>query len=130
MTARARRHIQKLVNGQQGSILLESLIAVALLVTVLSAAVYGVSVGSKATGTVHDVNTAQNIARSQMEYALNAAYCPPPCSYSVISVPTGYIVTASAETFPGADTNMEYVIVTVSRDGESLARMRGIKVNR
>jgi hypothetical protein len=110
--------------------LLESVVAVALLVTVLSAAVHGVAAGSKATRTVHTVNTAQNIARSQMEYTLDDTYCAPPCSYPTINAPTGYTITAQAEAYPGGDENLQYVVVTVYRGGEALARMRGIKVNR
>ncbi len=119
-----------LLRHQQGSMLLEALVVVGLLVGALSMAIQGLGAGSRGIGIVHDLTTAQNIARSQMESTYNAVYCPPPCSYQPISVPAGYTVTAEAQSFGGTDTNVEQIVVTVRRDGESLVQLRGMKVNR
>ena len=120
----------RLLRHQRGGVLLEALIAVGLLATVLSFAVQGLATGSRATGTVRDLTTALNLARSQMEHTLNAVYCAAPCSYPVAAVPAGYAVTVEALPFPGADADLEYVLVTVRKDGESLAQIRRIKVDR
>ncbi|MDA1215512.1 MAG: hypothetical protein O2812_01380 [Chloroflexi bacterium] len=120
------------LQGQRGGVLLEALIAVTLLSSVLTMAVQSSATGSRAVSTVHELNTAQNIARSQLEYALNEAYCAPPCSYTSIAVPTGFSVTAEAEVFPGGDANIEYVQVTVSSavTAEELIQIQGVKANR
>jgi hypothetical protein len=70
------------LQGQRGGVLLEALIAVTLLSTVLTMAVQSSATGSRAVSTVHELNTAQNIARSQLEYALNEVYWAPPYGLS------------------------------------------------
>ncbi len=115
---------------QKGSVILEAVIAVAILAFVLVAAARALSAGSIGVNTVNNHTTAQNLARSQLAYAQGETYCAPPCSYPTIVPPTGYTITASATSFLGADTHLEYVTVTVSRDGGSVVQITGIKVNR
>src|SRR5690606_21571454 len=114
----------------QGGLLLESLIAVALLSTVLIMALVGLSTASGANASVHKLTIAQNIARSQLEDTLGQPYCAPPCSYLAVDVPDGYSVTADAESFLGADVNLQYVVVEVDFSGQLLVRLKGIKTNR
>jgi hypothetical protein len=108
----------------------EGVIAVGILGTAMALAVQGLATGSRGMGTVRDLTTAQNIARSQLEYTMSGAYCAAPCSYPTVTVPDTYTVTSEAETFLGADTNLGYVVVTVSKGGVPLVQVRTIKVNR
>jgi hypothetical protein len=123
------RRVLRLSGGQRGGALVEALVAVSLLAGVFTMALQGLATGSRAMGTIGDLTAAQNIARSQLEYALNAAYCTPPCSFSTIAAPTGYTVTANAEAYPG-ETTLAYVVVTVSKDGHVLTQIKRLRADR
>ena len=115
--------------GEKGALLLESLVAVGLLVTVLSATVVGLSTASINVRVNEERTTAQNIARSQLEYTMNDTFCAAPCSYPTIATPTGFTVTSEAVDYNG-DSNLETFIVTVYRDGQAVVSIEGIKANR
>jgi len=118
------------LRNQVGSIFLETVIAVGILGTILSVSIHVLATGSRGVSTVEAMNTAQSIARSQMEYVRGLSYCPPPCSYSTIDVPAPYMVTAEAQPYIESDPNLEYVVVTVHREGKTLTRLKEIRVNR
>jgi hypothetical protein len=115
---------------QRGGMLLEALASAAILASVLSTAAKGLATGSRGVSTVHNLTTAQNLARSQMVYSLGDTYCAVPCTYSLIPAPPGYVVTADTQAFPGSDANLQYVVVTVSLDGKTLANIKALKANR
>lgn len=127
-----RRGLQRLLRNQRGALLLEALIAVALLTSVMSAAVAGLSTGSIAVGITDEKVTTNNIARSQLEYTLNDAFCAAPCTYAVMpsTLPAGYTVTSEAVAYSPPDPNLETLVVTVYRDGQAIAVVKGIKANR
>ncbi len=127
---RSGRSSRRFLRDQRGGLLMEAVLAIGILTGVLSFAVQGVATGSKGMKTVRYLTTAQNIARSQMEYTLNSAYCAAPCAYPTVTVPSTYSVTAEAEAFMGADSNLGYVVVTVSKDDVVLVRIKSVKVNR
>jgi len=111
---------------------LEALVGVVLLSTVLTAAVVGLSAGSRGMAIVQERVTAQNIARSQLEYTMDeasdsAVYCTTPCIYtSTGGLPPGYTVISQALDYNG-DPNVQKIVVTVYRDGQVVASMEGIK---
>jgi len=125
-----RRWLQRLFRNQRGGLLLESLVAIGLLTTVFSAAVSGLSTGSRGVATFHEITTAQNLARSQLQKTNNDPYCAAPCSYTAIATPPGYTVTAEAQVYSGADANLETIVVTVYHEGQPVASVEGIKANR
>ena len=125
-----RRWAQALLRNHRGSMLLESVIAVGILGTVLSTSIHVLATGSRAIGTVQALTTAQGIARSQFEYTKSNSYCAPPCNYATIDVPVPYTVTAEAQIYSETDTNLEYVVVTVYKNGKSLTQIKEIRVNR
>ncbi len=110
--------------------LIEALLAIGLLATVLGATVTGLATGERGVGTFDNVTTAYNIARSQLEYSLNDTYCAPPCTYTTITTPAGYSVTADAQVYTGADTNLSTIVVSVYQGGELVATVKGVKANR
>ncbi len=126
------RWLQRLLRNQRGALLLEALVAVALLSTVLSAAAIGLSTGGQGLTTVDERVTAQSIARSQLEYTMDeasdsAVYCAAPCSYTSIGgLSPGYTVTTEALDYNG-DPNVQKIVVTVYRDGQAIASLEGIK---
>ncbi|MFQ5934463.1 MAG: hypothetical protein ACE5KI_07455 [Dehalococcoidia bacterium] len=119
-----------LLRNQHGALLLESLIAIGLLATVLAASIAGLSTGSTGVGTVHELTTAQNIARSQLEHTLNEPFCAAPCTYPSISTPTGYTVTSEAVDYDPPDPNLEQIIVSVFHESKLVLTIKGVRSNR
>ena len=122
--------------GEKGVALLEVLVSVALLGTVLSVGVQGLAVGNKGVSIVEEITTGENIARSQLAYTMNDPFtllssCGTPCYYPTMpALPQGYTLTSEALDFAGADENLQTIVVTVSRHGEPVARVEGLKANR
>jgi Tfp pilus assembly protein PilV len=121
----------KLHRAEEGVGLVEALIAVAILGLALTALLSAVSTGSLATSRTEERVTAENMARSELEYIKSLPYATPPCSYDTVTPsPGGYAVTADAEAIPDADDNIEKIIVTVTRNGDTLLRVEDYRVNR
>ena len=83
----------KLRCGEEGVGLVETLIAVAILGLALTTLLSAVSTGSLATSRSEERVTAENMARSQLEYTKSLPYQPPPASYAAVTPsPGGYAV--------------------------------------
>ena len=70
---------------------------------------------------------AENIARNQIETILAAPYQDPPYSYTPISTPSGYAVTADALVMVGGDTNVATIVVTVTLKGAPLLTLESVR---
>jgi len=108
----------------------ETLIAVAILGTAIVAFVVSLSVGSLAVNALDKETIAQGLAQTQMEYIKNYLYDPGATTYPILTPPATYSVTVSVSAVPGADTNIQKITVTVSKDGVSLVTVTDYKVNR
>lgn len=116
--------------NQGGVGLVETLVAVAVLGTAVVAFAVALSAGSIAVGEHDGQATAQGLAQSQLEYSKSAAYVPGAVSYPLLNAPEGYGLTVGVIEVPGADGDIQKIAVTVSRDGETIIRVEGYKVNR
>jgi type II secretory pathway pseudopilin PulG len=117
--------------GDRGFILVEALMAVAVVSIGLVAAI--TALGSSTRATTHEVVRLQadSIAKSQMEDVRSQPFAIAPTTYaSLISLPAGYTTTAEAEAIDGAPTNIQMIIVTVTYEGREMRVLEGVKVNR
>ena len=106
--------------GCQGGFLLETVVAVAIFTLVGTAAVSGLSM-TQTTGAKAEVRSiAENVSRNQMEYLFSLPYQLPPSWYPTVTPPAGYSVSAEAQEYVPGDSNVEKVVVTVTRDGQDL----------
>ena len=105
--------------GQRGVTLLESLLALGLLALVVAGSMGALTTSHRASGVVFSQNTAENLARTQMEYVLSLPFQTPPSTYPPLPTPGGWTVTAEGRTVPGADMNLEEIWVTVSHQGRA-----------
>ncbi len=125
------KKFKHLDSGQQGFGLVESLISVAILGTAGFMLISSLSTGMIAVGIYHERVTAENIARTQMEYTVspNQIYLEDITSYPAdpaIELPHEYSVTIDViEDFP----YMQVIAVRVERRGNQLYRLEGIKLN-
>ncbi len=117
-------------DGQEGVGLVEVLVAVAILSVTLVTFLAAISTGSISVATTEERVTAQNLARSQLEYTKGLPYLTAPASYATMTPPAGYAVSAEATSIPGADSSIQKITVTVTRDGETLVTVEDFKVDR
>ncbi len=121
-----------LAKGSGGSMLLETVVAVMVFSMVGTAVLAGLSTSYRAGAKVEAQAEAENIARNQMESIFSQPYREPgQTAYSLISPPVGYAVsTAIEEVDPGApDPDIEKITVTVSRDGQEIVILTGLRFN-
>jgi Tfp pilus assembly protein PilV len=118
------------VGGQDGVGLVETLVAVAILGVTLVTLLAAISTGSIGIATTEERVTAENLARSQLEYAKSQSYLTAPASYATVTPPAGYAVSADATSIPEGDSSVQMVTVTVTRDGDTLLTTEGYKVDR
>lgn len=110
--------------------LVETLVAVAILVTALVVFMGGLSAGSLATTHGERMSTAHELARSQMETTKAEPYNAAPYGYPPVAAPAGYSVTADASAIAGGGPEIQLITVEVSRDGAVLYTLEGYKVDR
>jgi type II secretory pathway pseudopilin PulG len=118
------------VDGQTGVGLVETLIAVAILGVTLVMLLAAISTGSRGVAITEERVTAENLARSQLEYAKSEPYLTPPASYATVTPPAGYTVSAGATSIPEGDSSIQKITVTVTRDGVTLLTVEDYKVDR
>jgi Tfp pilus assembly protein PilV len=119
------------LGGEHGIGLVEALISVAILGLALTALLSAVSTGSMAVSRNDERVTAENLARSQLEYTKSQPYQALPASYvTVTPSPDDYGVTVAAEPVPGGDDSIEKITVTVTRNGDELLVVEDYKVER
>ncbi len=117
--------------SERGAGLVEALIATAIVGVGLTALLAALATGSLAVNRSGDGVTAENLARSQMEYAKSQVYRPAPAEYKLISpVPDGYVISALASPISGRDQDIQRITVTVTRDGQTVAEIESFKANR
>ena len=116
---------------QEGFGLVEVLIAVAITATAIVMFLTTLSTGSRTVGLMYERTTAENLARSQLEYTKSQPYMTAPASYTTITtLPLEFTVTAEASAVTGRNNNIQKIIVTVYRNMEPVLVIEDFKVNR
>ena len=119
------------IQQQEGFGLVEVLVAVAIVATAVIMFLSSLSTGSRTVGLMYERTTAENLARSQLEYTKSQDYIPAPVSYdTIVSLPSGFTVSAQDSPVTDRDDNIQKITVTVYRDGEPILFMEDFKVNR
>ena len=116
--------------SERGFGLVETLVAVAIAGSALAMFLSGMSSGTIVTSQADRLSTAHELARSQIESTKAAAYNPPPYTYTSISAPSGYAVTSMAGAIAGANSDIEQVTVTVTKNSVTVYSLQDYKVNR
>ena len=133
---RRRRALARLwaavADGQVGVGLVETLIAVAILSVTLVTLLAAISTGSKGVAITEERITAENLARSELEYVKSEPYRAAPTPYPTVTPPAGYTVSAEATSISeaGLDSSIQKITVTVTRGGVTLLTVEDYKVNR
>ena len=128
----------KVLRGETGFGLVDAVIAVAVAGTTVVTFVAALSTGSLAVNELDEQTVVQRLAVSQLEdikaqnYILTADYDSgdPLASYPLVDTPSGYHISMEVSAIPEADTAIQKVTVTVSRNGEGIFTVANYKVNR
>ena len=118
------------VQDQRGLGLVESLAAVAILGTAVVAFIVALSAGSIAVREQNQEVVAQSLARTQLEYVKGLSYDI--TSYPTVNTPEGYAISVEVSAIAEADgdTDIQKIMVTISREGEDILTVEDYKVNR
>ena len=139
------RAMEKLANrfrsatsNSLGITLMEVVIALAMFSSAGTAVLLGVGAAHRSSDVVNANAVAENLARNQMEYVSSLSYVTPPGNYASIaddpsinlSIPSGFAVSAAAQTYvadDGLTGVIEKVVVTVTRDGQSILTLESLR---
>jgi len=120
-----------LVTKQRGIGLVEVLIALAITGIAVVAFLSSLYAGTRTVSIIYERVTAENLARSQLEYVKSQDYITAPATYETLpSVPPDFTITAKASAIDERDDNIQKITVTVSRNGKTLLVLEDFKVNR
>jgi type II secretory pathway pseudopilin PulG len=115
------------------------LVALAILGVTAVAFLNGLTTASRAGYIADERATAENLARSQMEWAKNASYSYNATSnatcYSIAPIPAtedyiNYSANITAEPLHDPDDGIQKITVTITRSGKVVFNLEGYKVDR
>ncbi len=115
---------------QGGVILLETLVGVAVISTTVLAGLVALSTASVASDQVQQDTKAAVVAVSQIELIRTLPYVAIGGSYASVTPPTGYTVANTTAAYPGGNSNIQNVTVTVSFGGQVVQEQTIVKINR
>ena len=126
------------VGNSLGITLVETLIALAIFASAGTAVVLGVGTAHKSSDVVNASAVAEYLARNQMEHVWTQPYLAPGLTYTSIvdvpslniDIPSGFGVSAAAQVFvadDGLPGSVEKVVVTVTRDGQSILLLETLR---
>ncbi len=129
------RIIRVLICRESGTTLIETVVALAILGTIAVTFLNGVITTSEAAFTTDERSTAESLAQSQMEWALNAGYTDEATWYPPAPIPaskdyTNYSANITAEPLNNPDDGIQKITVTVNRSGERVFILESYKVKR
>ncbi|HEY81866.1 MAG TPA: hypothetical protein G4O01_01075 [Dehalococcoidia bacterium] len=125
------KRLASLTTKQRGIGLAEVLVALALIGIAVVAFLSSLYTGARTVNIIYERVTAENLARSQLEYIKSQSYITAPTSYQALSsLPPGFTITTQASAIEGRDDNIQKITVTVSRNGKTLLTLEDFKVNR
>lgn len=120
----------RLLWGERGFGLVETLAAVAILGVAVVAFVGGLSSGAIAVREGNQELVAQSLAQTQLEYVKDYPYDSAATTYPTVNTPEGYFICVEVGSIPDTDTDIQKITVTISRDEEDILTVEDYKVNR
>ena len=122
--------LQRLLGAQRGSLLMETIIVLAVLGLLGTALLSGVQTSYLAKRQFDDHSMAENLIRNQLEYVFEQPYKPPGDTYLLITTPDGYSVTVDALLYDETSTDVEVVRVTVYHNAQLVKAFETLRSNR
>lgn len=120
---------------ESGTTLLETIVALAILGTIVVIFLGGIIGTTKAASLTDEQTTAESLAQSQMEWAQNATYIPDTTQYTPAALPDGkdyinYSANITAASLNNPDDGIQKITVLIKRSGRLVFSLEDYKVNR
>ena len=125
-----RLQIKKLsfLREQRGAFLAEALAAVSVFTLLGTAVMTSVSATGAASQNIRVSATADTLASNQIQEILSTTYVDPPFTFTTITPPSGYSLTAVAEEYVPGDPNIAKIIVTVFYGADVAATLETLRL--
>ncbi len=118
------------VRSQRGFMMIEMMLAVAIVGTAMFAVVSAFSTSARTSAFMEETTTAKWLATSQIELIRTAAFVLTPDIYATVPSPAGYTVANVTSAVTGGDSNIQIVTVTITKSGDVVYTTSTVKVNR
>lgn len=115
---------------QGGVILIETLVGISVISTTVLASLMALSTASIASQQVADETQAAVAVVSQIELIRTLPYVTTGNSYTSITPPSGYTISNTTTAYPGGDSNIQNVTVTVQMGAKVVQEKTIVKINR
>ena len=130
--------IRSIFSCEAGASFIETLVILAVLGTVAVVFLNGITISSRAVFITDEQATAESLARSQMEWALNTLttpYVDNATGYSSATIPSGndylnYSVNITAEPLNTPDDGIQKITVSVIHSDKQIITLESYKVDR
>ena len=127
LAERARGRVLLGLAEERGALLMEALVAVSVFTLLGTAVLSGTSTMYRALEDVEQDALAENVARNQIEVILAAPYQDPPHTYTPLSAPPRYAVTAEAQEVVAGDPNIARLVVVVTLNGKPAMTLESLR---
>ncbi len=118
------------MRSQRGSFLVEAIVTLSIFSILGLAVMRGIQTSYVGKRSFDIQSSAENLARNQLESVFNEAYELPGSSYTAISVPAMYSISAEALTYDATSSDIETVRVTVLQNGQVVKVIETLRTNR
>ena len=116
--------------SQRGVVLVEALVAIAIMGSATTATLTSLSSGAMTTSRTALRGTADWLATSEANLIQEAPFQATPGTYTNIAPPTDYVVSNVTSPVVGGDAQIQTVTITISYQGEVLLTTEILKVDR
>jgi Tfp pilus assembly protein PilV len=121
------KSLKQVLCDVHGIALTEALVAMGILAVVAVAYLMGMSATSKAVMVSQERVTAENLAKSQVEYIRSQEYQDDPQQYLEVDTPNGYGIYIQGDV---VEVGLQKLTVVVDRDGAEVLRLEDYRMKR
>ncbi len=116
--------------SQRGVVLVEALVAIAIMGSATTATLTSLSAGAITTSRTALRGTADWLATSEANLIQEAPFQATPGTYTNIAPPTDYVVSNVTSPVVGGDAQIQTVTITITYQGQVLLTTEILKVDR
>ena len=116
--------------SQRGFVLVEALVALAIMGSATAATLASLSTGTLLTSRTALRGTADWLATSQANLVHEASFQATPGTYANVTTPTDFVIANTTSAIIGGDDQIQAVTITVTYQGLVLLTMEVLKADR
>ena len=127
-----KRIIKARLAAQKGGLLVETVVVLSVFGILGTTVLSGLQTGSMSKRNFEQDSTEENITRNQLDSVFEQPYKAPDDpdpTYTSITPPTGYTVTAESITHYSTSSDISIVRITVIRDGQTVRVHESLRTN-